>query len=63
MQKRYKKTFELQKIYDSIKNKYEVLYKDLNIENEGKTNKIIVIALIISLLFNVINFIAMMKLW
>lgn len=60
---KWKETFELQKIYDSIKNKYEVLYKELNIEKENKTNKVIMMALIISLLFNIINFIAMMKLW
>lgn len=59
---KWKEIFELQNIYDEIKNKYDVVYKELNIDNNTKINKIILISLIISLLLNVVNFIALIKL-
>ena len=59
---KWKKVFELQEIYDEIKNKYDVIYKESKIEKNIRTNKIISIALIISLLLNVVNFIALIKL-
>ena len=59
---KWKEVFELQEIYDDIKNKYDVIYKELNIEKSRSTNKIILFALIISLLLNVINFVAFMRL-
>ena len=43
------------------KNKYDVLYKDLNIEKNRKSTIIIAIILVASLIFNVLNFIALMK--
>lgn len=59
---KWREVFELQEIYDEIKNKYDVIYKELNIEKSRSTNKIILVALIISLLLNVLNFIALIKL-
>lgn len=59
---KWKEVFELQEIYDEIKNKYDVVYKELNIERNSKTNKIILIALVISLLLNIINLITLVKL-
>lgn len=59
---KWKEVFELQEIYDEIKNKYDVVYKELNIEKNSKTNKIILIALVISLLLNIINLITLVKL-
>ncbi len=59
---KWKEIFELQEIYDEIKNKYDVIYKELNIENSNNTNKIILLALAISLLLNVINLIALITL-
>ena len=36
---RMQETFELEKLYGEVKNKYDVLYKDLNIEkNKGELN-------------------------
>ena len=35
---RMQETFELEKLYGEVKNKYDVLYKDLNIE-KNKTKK------------------------
>ena len=59
---KWKEVFELNSIYNQIKNKYEITYKELGIDNESKSNKIIAIALIISLILNVINFIVVAKL-
>jgi hypothetical protein len=60
----YKKTrqvCEIQKLYDEVKNKFDIAYKELNIEKETKVNKIILVILCISLLFNIINFIGLLK--
>lgn len=59
---KWKDVFELQEIYDGIKNKYDVIYKELNIEKSRSTNKIILVALIISLLLNILNFITFVRL-
>ena len=59
--KEYKKVLELEKTYNSIKNKYDIAYKELNIEKESKVNKFILILLIISLLLNIINFAVLRK--
>ena len=58
---KWKEIFELQDIYEGIKNKYDVIYKESNIENNSKVNKIILVALAISLLLNIVNFIALLK--
>ena len=54
------KTLELNELYEEIKNKYEVIYKDLNIEKNNNYYSIIVILLIFSLIFNTINIILLM---
>ncbi|MBQ3145236.1 MAG: hypothetical protein IJB90_01425 [Clostridia bacterium] len=59
---KWKKIFELRDIYDEIKNKYDVLYKELNIDKNIKVNKFILIALVISLLLNVVNFVVLIRL-
>lgn len=53
---------EIEKIYNSIKNKFDIVYKELNIEKESKVNKLILVALGLSLFLNIVNFIALMKL-
>lgn len=58
---KWKEVFELQSIYDEIKNKYDVIYKELNIDNNTKVNKFILVSLIISLLLNVVNFVALIN--
>lgn len=60
--KKCKQVAELEKKYIAIKNKYDIAYKELNIEKENRINKAILIALAVSLLFNIINFIALMNL-
>lgn len=56
------KTLELNELYEEIQNKYEVIYKDLNIEKNNVYYSVIVILLIFSLLFNTINIIFLMYL-
>lgn len=52
---------ELEKIYGDTKNKYDILYKELNIEKNRKSTIIIAIILVASLVFNVLNFITLIK--
>ena len=53
-------TLQLDDLYSEIQNKYEVIYKDLNIERNNSYYSIIVILLIFSLIFNTINIIFLM---
>lgn len=53
---------EIEKIYHDIKTKFDIAYKELNIEKDSKMNKIILIVLGISLLLNIANFIVLMNL-
>ena len=52
---------ELENLYGQVKNKYDVLYKDLNIEKDKKLTITIGIILVASLIFNILNFIALMR--
>ena len=53
--------FELDFLYNQVKNKYDILYKELNFEKENKTTIFIMIILIISLILNIINFLMYFK--
>ncbi|HAB67244.1 MAG TPA: hypothetical protein DCE23_07745 [Firmicutes bacterium] len=53
--------FELDKLYSEVKNKYDILYKELNIEKEKKTSISIAVVLMISLVLNVLNFMVLMS--
>lgn len=61
LNKKIKEAFELEKIYYDIKNKYDVLYKELNIEKNKTSTIIISIVLGVSLIINIINFILLLK--
>ena len=61
LNKKIKEAFELEKIYYNIKNKYDVLYKELNIEKNKTSTIIISIILGVSLIINIINFILLLK--
>lgn len=50
-----KDVLELNTIYFDTKNKYDVLYKEMNIEKTAKNNVIITVILIITLILNAIN--------
>lgn len=57
----WEKALEIEKLYSELKNKYDILYKELNIEKTAKVNKIIMIILVASLIANLINFIILAK--
>ena len=59
--KKLQEVLEIKETFKSLENKYEILYKELNIEKERKTTLVMVVALIISLLFNIVNFIILMN--
>ena len=50
-------TLELEELYNEVKTKYDVLYKDLNIEKDRRVTFLLGAVLIISLLFNIFNFV------
>lgn len=56
------KTLELDELYFEIQNKYEVIYKDLNIEKNNIIYSIIMILLLFSLIFNTVNIVFLMYL-
>ena len=56
------KALDLNGLYAEIQNKYEVIYKDLNIEKNNVYYSLMVILLIFSLAFNTINIIILMYL-
>lgn len=56
-----KEVLELDSIFYDTKNKYDILYKELNIEKNAKTNIVIAILLIITLIINTLNIIFFIK--
>jgi len=58
---KWKEVLELQEIYNVIKNNYEVMHKDLEIEKNYKANKVIWFLLLVSMLLNVFNLIVMIR--
>ena len=57
LSKKLRGVFELEYLYMAIKNKYDTMYKNIDINKMKKTNYIILAILALSLIFNVINFI------
>ena len=55
------KIFEIDRLYDKIKVKYDVLYKELNIEKNSKAIIAVAIILVASLIFNILNYIELMS--
>lgn len=56
-----KEVLELNAIYFDTKNKYDILYKEMNIEKSAKNNVVIKIILMITLIINAINIIFLAK--
>ena len=56
-----KEVFELDKMYYEIKTKYDILYKNLNIEKNKTATIIISVILVVSLVFNIVNFMLLVK--
>ena len=55
------KVFELDRLYYEIKTKYDILYKELNIEKNSKAIIVVAIILVLSLIFNILNYVEMIK--
>lgn len=55
------KALELDRLYDEVKIKYDVLYKELKIEQNTKAIIIVTGILIVSLVFNILNYIELIK--
>jgi len=60
--KTLKEVFELDDLYNEIKNKYEIIYKDLNIERNNTYYSVLIMLLIFSLTLNLVNIIFLMYL-
>ena len=56
----YKQVAETMELYEKIKKKYDVIYKQKNIENNVKINKLLLVLLGVSVILNVLNFVALM---
>lgn len=54
---KWKEELETEKLFEEAKNKFDILYKEANLEKNNKVNKVILGALIVSLIMNIINFI------
>ena len=52
---REKEVFELDELYAEIKNKYEIVYKSLNIEKNNMYFLVLIILLICSFALNLLN--------
>ena len=53
-----KETLEVDKIYAEVKNKYDILYREAKFEKNERISFIIVSVLIVTLIINILNFIA-----
>ena len=42
-------------MYFDTKNKYDILYKEMNIEKSAKNNRLIVLLLVIALIVNMVH--------
>lgn len=56
----WKKVLNLQSLYLQVKNKYDLFYKNLNIEKTAKTNTFIVIILILLFIMNLISIVKLL---
>ena len=56
-----KEVLELERLYNDVKNKYNILYSELKIEKNENVSKLIIAVLVVILLFNIINFLLYFK--
>ena len=50
-------------MYNDVKNKYNILYNELKIEKNEKMSGAIILVLIATLIFNIVNFILYFRNW
>ena len=58
--KRFKEKLNLEEIFNQVKTKYDIAYKELKIEKNDRTNKFLIILMLICLLLGVSNIAAWM---
>ena len=51
-----KEVLEIERLYNDVKNKYNILYSELKIEKNENISKLIIAVLIVILVFNIVNF-------
>lgn len=56
-----KEALELEELYYKIKYKYDILFKEVNIENEKIIKGLLIIALLLSIGLNIMTFLAILK--
>ncbi len=56
-----KDVLEIEKSYNDVKNKYNILYSELKIEKSEKMSGFVILVLVATLVFNIINFILSLK--
>lgn len=61
LEHKIKDVLEIDKLYLKVKNEYDILFKELKIEKNSKVTLMIAILLIGSLIFNVLNYIALIN--
>ena len=59
MQKKWEDVLELENHYKEVKNKYDIVYKDSNVNKTSKTNIIVTIVLLLLLILNIIHFLGL----
>lgn len=57
MNKNWSKVLGLHKMYLNIKNEYDLIYKQSNLEKMGKLHKVVLVGLVILLIINILNLI------
>lgn len=55
------KVFKLDRLYYEIKTKYDILYKELNIEKNSKAIIFVAVILVVSLIFNILNYVELIR--
>ena len=58
--KYWKKALKTDKVFEKVKQKYDIIYKNANIEKSEKSNKWIIISLIVLALINIANYISIL---
>lgn len=56
-----KEVLETEKLYNEVKNKYDILYRELKVEKNEKASKIIILILLFTLIINILNFCAIFR--
>ena len=52
---------ELEKLYEITKREYDIAYRELNVNKSLKMNNYLIVILVISIIINIMTFIAIIK--